>query len=64
MHHHPKTFRVVVHLFSGFCFLYVRKREGAPPVVAEMILFDEDALRCSRDLGVGARPHRGRRLAK
>lgn len=39
------------------CHLHVllTQREEAPPVVVEVILFDEDALRCSRDLKMGAR---------
>lgn len=39
------------------CHLHVllTQREEAAPTVVEVILFDEDALRCSRDLKMGAR---------
>ena len=39
------------------CHLHVllTRREEAAPTVVEVILFDEDALRCSRDLKMGAR---------
>ena len=39
------------------CHLHIllTRREEAAPTVVEVILFDEDALRCSRDLKMGAR---------